>query len=72
MSEKFTGDWSKRLPQDQREHVIKYGHHLGNGNPVKDSYWAGYELNGKFYISLNGESDAVWETSEEEMENHCL
>lgn len=69
--EKFTGDHNKRLPKEEGERVIKSGCHISDGELNKDCYWAGYELGGKFYISLNRSIDFVWEASEEDMKLHC-
>lgn len=70
--EKFNADWDKRLPKEIGRDVINNGKRLGDGCHVKDSYWAGYEKDGRYYISLNDEEDTVWETSYEDMEMHCL
>jgi hypothetical protein len=70
--EKFTGDWSKRLSKKIGKDVIDNGERLGEGGHEKDCYWSGYKQDDKYYISLNDDSEAVWESSFEDMESHCL
>jgi len=70
--EKFIGDWNKRLPKEIGKDVIDNGKRLGEGSHEKDCYWSGYEKKGKYFISLNDDSSAVWESSFEDMESHCL
>ena len=70
--EKFNADWSKRLPKEMGKDIIDNGERLGEGCHQKDCYWSGYKKDDKFFITLNDDRDAVWESSFEDMEIHCL
>jgi hypothetical protein len=70
--EKFTGDWSKRLPKEEGTNIIDNAKRLGEGTHEKDCYWSGYEKDGRYFIALNDDNECVWESSFEDMESHCL
>jgi hypothetical protein len=68
--DKFDADHSKKLSSEISKDIRDNGKRLGEGGHVKDCYWAGYEKDGKYYISLNDET--FWETSYQDMVDYCL
>ena len=67
---RFTGDHGLCLSQKEGLSVITGGVLQMTGGHVKDCFWAGYTMNGKFYLSLNNYPGSVWEVTEEDMLLH--
>lgn len=65
-------DYKERLPKEEGKIIIDSGKRLGESEHMKDTYWSGYEHNGKYYITLNDDNETVWEASYDVMEKHCL
>lgn len=57
---KFMGDWNLRLPEETGKTIIDTAKRLGEGESNKGCYWSGYELDGKYYITLNDAANSVW------------
>lgn len=68
----FTGNFKKRLPEEIGKDIRYNGKRVGESESVKDSYWSGYEKDGKYYISLNDSYEHFWEVSHEDLEDYCL
>ena len=69
---KFNADWNERIPKENGRDIIDNGKKLGESEYQKDCYWAGYEKDDRYYISLNDDMESVWETSYEDMSDYCL
>lgn len=66
--EKFTGDWKKKLPEEEGREIIKNANLIGKSDPVKDCYWSIWQLDDQYYISLNDGMYSVWRVSKEDAE----
>ncbi len=68
----FDADWNKRLSKEIGRDIRDNGKRLGESGHEKGCYWAGYEKDGRYYISLNDDYAAFWETSYFDMADYCL
>lgn len=50
--------------------IVENGIVLGRSRYEKDCCWGCYQYKDKFYISLNGWSDSVWEADREDIDNY--
>ena len=67
----FRAKWDERLSEKEAKKVIKNASILGYSDNEKDCYWACYQLNDKYYIGLNGESD-VWEVEKSDIDEYNI
>lgn len=68
---KFSARDEDRIPVEVGKNVVENGKRLGEGGHNKDCFWSGYELDGKFYITLNDNPGSVWEADENVTRYYC-
>lgn len=67
---KFTADYNLRLPVEEGSKIMSDAQYIGRSGYEKGSYWAAWEMDGNYYISLNDWIDYVWQVTEEDAKNY--